>query len=567
MIKKEIIDQVREQSDIVQVISEYLPLKKAGKYYRTLCPFHSEKSPSFYVSPERQIYHCFGCSASGSVYTFLMQYEKLSFPEAIRKLASKVGITIETDTTQYRYQPLLDACEFATNFFQDALQHSSSASEYLKNRAISQETIKRFRLGYAPSGNLLFNNAKKKGISEELLIKAGLAVKKENGYYDWFYNRITFPVFSLSGKVIGFGARILEDKVEPKYLNSPETPIFKKGENLYGLFQAKNYLYQNLPILVEGNFDLLSLVDKEIHNVVAPLGTAFTQNQALLLRRYSNQIIIAFDGDSSGRAATLRALEIFLKTNLDPKILMLPDGFDPDKYIITYGKEGIDILIRNGLDFIDFLLKVKDISSVADKQARLKEIIELIRLFDNNISQELYVNKISEIFKISKETLLNQIRKETKSVPLETEIKSSKASSLKLAEEQVLPLIISLPEYAIIAKHELPAICFTATEIQEIVQTVYDHIESENFSLAKLIDNIEKAELKQLAADLSFRIKTTPTKNEFVRKLQTIKASWYLKAMLDAKAKGDTILLEKLSMEHYDLKKHLSQKGVKKNEK
>jgi DNA primase len=354
----------------------------------------------------------------------------------------------------------------------------------------------------------------------------------------------------------------LDDTKEPKYLNSPETAIFRKGENLYGLFQAKNYLYQNIPILVEGNFDLLSLTDKSINNVVAPLGTSFTQDQALLLRRFSNQVIIAFDGDASGRAATLRTLEIFLKANIEPQIIMLPDGFDPDKYIRTYGKDGIETLIKNSYDFIDFLVKTKDTSSIANQQSCLKEIIRLISLLDSNMSQELYINKTAEIFKLSKESLQNQIIKESHSIrSVPGEIKKSTSVSLKLIEEQILPIILTFPEYALIAKQEFPAVCFSSPQIQEIIQILYDKIESENFSIAKLIDEIEKPELTQLIADLSFRNKSTPTKNEFQRKLRTIKAKWFYNEMNEAKNKGDKVLLEKLSLEHYNLKKKLSQKS------
>jgi len=559
MIKKEVIDQVREQSDIVQVIGEFLPLKKAGKYYRTICPFHAEKSPSFYVSPERQIYHCFGCGAGGSVVTFLMQYEKLSFPDAIRKLAAKLNITIETDKTYNRYQPLLDAYEFATKLYESLLPNSQIAMDYLKNRALSFETIKRFRLGYAPSGNILLGNAKKQSISEEVLIKAGLVTKKENGLHDWFFNRIMFPVFSLSGNVIAFGARVLDDTKEPKYLNSPETPIFRKSENLYGLFQAKNYLRQNVPILVEGNFDMLSLTDKGINNVIAPLGTSFTQEQSLLLRRYSEQVIIAFDGDTSGRAATLRTVEIFLKSNINPQIIMLPDGFDPDKYIKTFGKDGIDKLVNNSIDFIDFLLKTKDTSTIAQQQSCLKEIIHLMSLLDSGMNQELYLNKTAEIFKISKESIQNQLTKQPSGVrSLPQEIKPQKPITLKLSEEQILPIIISSSEYALIAKQELPPICFSSPIVQEMIELIYDKIEMENFSLAKIIEEIDKPELKQLIADLSFQDKALPTKNEFQRKLRTIKANWFYNEMNQAKNKGDKVLLDKLILEHYNLKKKLN---------
>lgn len=568
MIKQEMIDQIREQTNIVQLISEYLPLKKAGKYYKTLCPFHSEKSPSFYVSQERQIYHCFGCGVGGSVYTFLMQYEKLSFPEAIKKLATKLGIAIEEDKSQYPYHALYDACEFATKFYAESLENSQLATEYLKYRKISIETIKRFRLGFAPSGNFLCNSAKKHSISEENLVKAGLAVKKEDGFHDWFFNRIIFPVFSISGKVIGFGARTLDANTEPKYINTPETAIFRKGANLYGLYQAKNYLYQNMPILVEGNFDLLALANQGINNVVAPLGTALTLDQALLIRRYASQVIIAFDGDYAGQTATLRTIETLLKANIDPRIAMLEQDFDPDKYIKTYGKEKFDSLIAENIDFIDFILKIKPSNSVIDKRLRLKEIIELIAMINENVSQELYLNKVADLFKISKDTLLNQIKRENKS-PYQGSWseKPYLAPIRNIPEKQLLSLIVSIPEYGLIAKQELPYQCFTSEETQELLKIVYENIDLGNFSSAKLIDAIDKPQLKQLVADLSFQIKSVPTKNEFIHKIKTLKASWYYKLMTEAKNKGDSKLLEKLTLEHYNLKKDLSYKRNNNNEK
>lgn len=558
MIKKEIIDQIREQSDIVQIISEYIPLKKVGRYYRALCPFHSEKSPSFYVSPDRQIYHCFGCGAGGSVFTFLMAYEKITFTEAIRKLANKLGITLQSEVTPYRFQPLLDACEFATNFFSAELKKSTRANAYLKKRKISSETIDRFRLGYAPSGNLLFGAAKKHGISEEILLKAGLIVKKETGYYDWFFDRIIFPVFSLSGKVIGFGGRVLDETKEPKYINSPETEIFKKSENLYGLFQAKNYLHDNIPILVEGNFDLLSLVDNGINNVVAPLGTAFTQEQALLLRRFNQRVIIAFDADEAGRNATLRVLEISLKMNLEPQILMLPDNFDPDKYINTYGKDNFNNLIKNSLDFIDFLIKIKDYNSVFTKQILLKEILDYLVLMEGNIAQELYLNKVSEIFKIAKETLINEIRKKMSKRDVSTTSKMTKAPKPSLIEEQVLSLIVNVPEYALLAKNELPANAFSSTEAQVIAQTIYNCVETQDYSVARVIDSLEDDQLKKKVADLGFQMTTCPSLEEFKQKLIKLKASWVYQNMLMAKKQGDDALAEKLSLEHYELKRRLA---------
>lgn len=559
MIKKEIIDQIRERSDIVQIISEYVPLKKAGKYYRALCPFHSEKSPSFYVSPERQIYHCYGCKAGGSVFTFIMAYEKITFPEAIKKLAEKLGITIQTETISYRFQPLLDACEFATNLFSTELKKSNQALEYVNKRKINHDTVARFRLGYAPSGNVLFGTAKKHGFSEEILMRAGLIVKKETGYYDWFYDRLIFPVFSLSGKVIGFGARVLDDSKEPKYLNSPETEIFKKSGNLYGLFQARNYLYDNPPILVEGNFDLLSLVNHGINNVVAPLGTAFTNEQALLLRRFNNRLIIVFDADDAGKNATLRVVETCLKVNLEPQILMLPDNFDPDKYINAYGKENFNNLLRSPLDFIDFLIKIKNFNLIFTKQDLLNEILDYISLMEGDVTQELYLNKVADVFKVAKENLISEIRKKMSNRGVMTINKTMKTAGINIIENQLLALIVNIPKYALMAKQELPLEAFSSNETQAIAQIVYSNLESNKYSVAQIIDSIEDEELKKKIANLSFQITAHPRPEEFERKLIKLKAAWIYQKMLIAKKQGHETLAEKLSLEHYELKKRLTQ--------
>lgn len=565
MIKKEIINQVREQSDIVQIIGEYLPLKKSGKHFRTLCPFHSEKSPSFYVNQERQIYHCFGCGAGGSVVTFLMEYEKLPFPDAIKKLAARLKINIESETVSYKYQQLYDANEFAADFYALNLEKSQVAKDYLKNRKLSNETIKRFRLGYAPSGNLLLHNAKKNGHNEDTLIKAGLIVKKDIGYYDWFYNRIVFPVFSISGKIIGFNARGLDASSTPKYINTLETPIFKKGENLFGLFQAKNYLYQNIPILVEGNFDMLSLVECGINHVIAPLGTALTPHQAQLIRRYSNQLTVVFDGDSAGQAATLRTIETLLKSSIEPRIVILPAQFDPDKYIITYGKDKFDLLVKNSIDFVDFILKIRPAASVIEKKQCLKEIINYITIIDEKVTQELYINKITNLFNVSKEAINSQITKTTKTTDYSAKLKKPVDNEpLSLLEKQIFSFIITKSEFAALAKKEISVESFSSVSWQQIIQLVYDNLETKNISSAQLIDLTDKPELKQIIADYSFRVKSMPTVNEFVKKLAYFKASWLFKLMQKVQTTGNEALLNKLTLEHYEIKKKLSQMRSKK---
>jgi DNA primase len=395
MIKQEVIEQVRTQTDIVQLIGGYVPLKKVGRYYKGLCPFHSERTPSFYVNQERQTYHCFGCGVGGTAINFVMVTEKLEFPEAVRFLAKRLGITVETERVSGRNQALYAICDQVCLFFEQQLPKTPAAAAYVRRRGLSAETVRRFRLGFAPAGNILRGQAKRRGWSEELLVQAGLLNKRDDGLVDWFHGRLMFPIFSLSGKVVGFGGRVLDDS-EPKYLNSPETAVFRKGDSLYGIFQAKGYIREQPPVLVEGNFDMLSLVNAGINNVVAPLGTAFTAGQAQLLRRYNSRITVCFDGDSAGRKACRRSLETLLAAGLEPQVALLPEGTDPDVYIRQQGKEQLLRLLAQGQDWVEFVLAGRELSRVAEQRSALAELVALLRLIGDDTSRELYANPVAQ---------------------------------------------------------------------------------------------------------------------------------------------------------------------------
>jgi DNA primase len=552
MIKKEIIDRVRNETDIVDLIGSYLPLKKAGKYYRALCPFHAEKAPSFYVSPERQIYHCFGCGAGGSALTFVMNFEKLSFPEAVKTLANRLGIMLDFDKVSTTNQPLYDTCEFAANFFTQQLNKSELAQNYLKKRGLKPETIERFRLGFAPGGNRLLGEAKKHNIKEDLLLTTGLAVKKEAGYYDWFFNRLMFPIFSLSGRVIGFGGRVLDPAKEPKYINSPETTIFRKGENFYGLFQAKNHLRESTPIVVEGNFDLLSLVDKDIPEVVAPLGTALTNEQALILRRYSNCAIIAFDGDSSGRAATQRALELMLKASVEPQILVLPDGYDPDKYILQYGKDGLRVALSKVQDFVGFVSAMMPNRTISEKRAVLKRIIELASLIGDEITQELYLNKIAQIYNLDKVVLRScWQKKEPKRIELTTKTDNR--------VEKLLATIIQNAEYAQMVIDELPLDAIDDVGLRTIAKTIYENARSNNeFGFTQLIDFLPSEDLKSKVTSWAFHKETSPNKEQFILGFKNLKVKLLSRARSKAKETDDKATLEHTTQDFIKSKKEFS---------
>ncbi|MEO0093854.1 MAG: DNA primase [candidate division WOR-3 bacterium] len=551
MIKPEVIERIRNETDIVELVGSYLPLKKVGKYYRALCPFHTEKSPSFYVSPERQIYHCFGCGAGGTALTFVMNFEKLSFPEAVKKLATRLGITLEFDKITTPNQPLYDTCEFAAKFFSQELAKSELAQNYLQQRRLKAETIQRFRLGYAPGGNRLFGEAKKHNISEDLLLATGLVVKKENGYYDWFFDRLIFPIFSLSGKIIGFGGRVLDPTKEPKYLNSPETVIFRKGENFYGLFQAKNYLRENKPIVVEGNFDLLSLVDKGILNVVAPLGTALTNEQALILRRYATTAIIAFDGDASGRSATQRAIEVLLKAGVEPQILLLPDGYDPDKYILQYGKEGFQRALESLYDYVGYISYIEPTRTVSEKKMVLDKIIELTGLIGDEITKELYLNKIAQLFDLDKAILVSRLQRKT----LERARPQVKTNSRL---ERLLALIAQEPAYAAIAQKELPLDLIDDTGLKQIAEVIYTNLqEGRSLALRELIDELPSDDLKSKVTEWAFE-KITLKEDEFLLRLRELKANCLYRQLLKAKSQNETTKLTQLTNEYYATKRQIS---------
>ncbi len=496
MIKREIIEKILENCDIVELINSYLPLKKVGNYYRALCPFHHDTKPSFYVNPSQQLFHCFGCKESGNVIHFIMKYEKIGFLEAVKSLAEREGIEISLadEKEEKKNKEIYEVIKLASKFYQEQLFIYPQALNYLiKERKLSLTTIKEFQLGYAPVGNLLIKTLYKRGFSEELLIKSGLAYKKEKDIHEWFFNRIIFPIFNSRGKVIGFGGRVLDEKIEPKYLNSPETAIFKKGENLYGLYQTRNFLAENKPILVEGYFDLLSLFDKGIKNLVAPLGTGFTIDQARLLKKYSEEIIILFDGDNAGREATKRAAEIALKVGINPLIAFLPDNYDPDKYVKEKGVKELKKIICFPYDFIDFYLKISHPKTISEKRNILKKLGEIINFTCDSTLKELYLNKISEIFHIKKEQVLNIFKEKSFSV-FNVEIKK--------LEDQIINILLVYPKYSSLIQ-EYPLEIFPE-EIKELIKIIEDFKDKEKINTGLILEEIKNEEFKKKCASLSF---------------------------------------------------------------
>ncbi len=542
MIKQEVIEQVRMQTDIVQLIGGYVPLKKAGRYYKGLCPFHSERTPSFHVNQERQTYHCFGCGTGGTAINFVMVTEKLEFPEAVKFLAKKLGITVETEQVSGRNQGLYDVCDQVCLFFEQQLPKTPAATAYVEKRGLSAETVRRFRLGFAPAGNMLRGQAKRRNWSEDLLVLAGLLNKRDDGLIDWFHGRLMFPIFSLSGKVIAFSGRVLDDS-EPKYLNSPETALFRKGDNLYGVFQAKGYIREQTPILVEGNLDMLSLVDAGINNVVAPLGTALTPVQAQLLRRYNTRITVCFDGDNAGRKAGRRGIEILLGAGLEPQIALLPDGSDPDSYVRESGKEKLLELLAKWQDWVEFVLAGRDLTRVAEQRAALAELVGLLRLIGDDTTRELYANRIADRFRVNKTTLLRSAGQQKPGVP--------KTVVTRGVEEKLLGSAIQSRELARIARDLGLAETLLDEKLRPIARLVVDHCDDAGFNTGLVLGLLDDEETRKLVSAWTFD--DVPTPAEFQERVRRFRADWLLRRLKEADAKGDDAAVENLQKERSEL--------------
>jgi DNA primase len=406
-ISEDIIEKVKQENDIVDIISETVKLKRTGRNYMGLCPFHNDKSPSFSVSQDKQIYKCFSCGEAGNVITFMMKQRNLNFIEAIKLLAERVNIPLdlgngEPSNISKKKDFLFKVNVEAARFFFNNLMANRNAKEYFLNRGIQESTIRKFGLGYAKDSwsNLIYH-LKRIGIKEGSMLEAGLVIKneKKNTIYDRFRNRVIFPVFDIKGRVIGFGGRVLDDS-KPKYLNSPETLVFQKGTNLYGLNLAiKSKMQDRYFVIVEGYMDCISLHQYGITNVVASLGTALTVNQARLLKRYADKVIISYDADVAGQTATLRGLEILRDAGFDVRVLIIPKGKDPDEFIRSNGKEAFLKLIDNSIPLISYRLKraeeginFKDEQSLIIYGERVTDILADL----NPVEKDVYIKKISE---------------------------------------------------------------------------------------------------------------------------------------------------------------------------
>lgn len=430
MIPKETVELITETARIDEVVGDYVSLKKRGANMMGLCPFHNEKTPSFTVSPAKGIYKCFGCGKAGNAVNFIMEQEHVSYPEALRHLAKKYNITIEEEIrsdAEVQQESEREALYVVSNFAQKHFTHNLRESEegrsvglsYFKERGFSLPTIEKFQLGYAIDAyDDLLKSAQQNGYSIDLLEKCGLIKKREDGkQFDFFRGRVIFPIHNITGKVIGFGARTLKsDKKEPKYLNSPETEIYVKSSILYGISFAKRSIIANDNcFLVEGYTDVVSLAQAGIENVVASSGTSLTTGQIRLIKRYTQNITILYDGDAAGIKASFRGIDMILEEGMNVKVLLFPQGEDPDSFARSHSTEETHQFIReNAQDFILFKTKVlleEANNDPVKKAALIKDLVQSVALVPDAITRSVYVKECSKLFEIAEQTLINELNK------------------------------------------------------------------------------------------------------------------------------------------------------------
>lgn len=418
LISDDMINQIKENSDIVDIIGEYVDLKKAGSSYKGLCPFHNEKTPSFTVDKKKQLFHCFGCGAGGDVVSFIMQKEGLSYPESLKYLAHKAGINIvftENPEVNQKKVRLYEINKEIMMYFYKNLLTTKAPQDYLLKRGLRSNIVNTFMLGYAKdSWDDLLSFAKSKNINEDDLFELGLIAKSKNGkFYDKYRNRIIFPIIDTYGRIIGFGGRSI-DNTMPKYLNSPESDVFKKRFNLYGLNIFKKQSKRDL-ILVEGYMDVIALNNNGIDLAVASLGTALTVEQAKLAKRYADNIYICYDSDSAGIKATKRAIEIFKEAEIGVSIIQLGEGLDPDEYVKKYGKEAFENKINEAVDEYNYtyeqILDGYSQASDNEKLEKLNQFIGFLASINQDLTREIFINKVSNLFDIDKQTLKGAISK------------------------------------------------------------------------------------------------------------------------------------------------------------
>jgi len=509
------IDEIKNRLDIVEVVQDYVKLKRAGKDYKALCPFHSEKTPSFFVSPSKQIWHCFGCNAGGDMFSFVMKIDGVEFADALRTLARKAGVVLKREDPQIKSQRniLYQVCEEASEFFQKELGENKTVQEYLKNRGLKPITIKEFKIGYAPnSWDALVNHLTELGYKTDDIEKAGFITKKEQDtrYYDRFRNRIMFPIADLNGQVVGFSGRIFSAKGGPasgggdaaKYVNTPDTLIYNKSRIIYGLDKAKMEIRKkNQCIIVEGQFDLIMAHQTGSKNTIATSGSALTPDQLHVLKRYAENIVFSFDADTGGESATKRAIGLAQQMEFNIKIAILPkEDKDPAEIIKKDQKKWEDIL-ANAKPIMEFyfentLSKYPKTLTVDAKREIAKELLYPIKNISNVIEQAHWLQVLASKLKVDERILVKALQKikareSGEELPLTPEIRQE--SRIKNLEEYLLGLVLKHPQHLDCIKKEFDSTLLTISEIRDIFNKL--KLMRNRFDLKKFQEKLSSEEV------------------------------------------------------------------------
>jgi DNA primase len=576
-IPEDKIEEVRRRVDIASLIGEYVTLKKAGRNFLGLCPFHREKTPSFTVNPDKQMFYCFGCSEGGNAVSFLMKLNHMTFPEAVRHLAGKTGVVIpdrplsrEERERSTLGEQIRRVNGLAADHFVRALQSPAGegAREYLRKRGIEAEAISTFRIGFAPEGwQYLLDFLGNKGISAKLAEQAGLAVARgeTRGFYDRFRGRLMIPIEDVDGHVIAFGGRVM-GMGEPKYMNSPESAVYTKGSNLYGLSRTREAIRQaGFALLVEGYFDLIALWGAGIQNVVATLGTALTRSQVDLLRRYAPRVAVVFDPDEAGRKALARSLELFLAGNVHAKAVILPDGHDPDDFVRTRGREKMEELVARAVPMVDYYIEeiLGGRGSLEEDRDKLREAVAFISRIGDAVERNLFIKKVSETLNVDQEVLKSEVFR------VLTHAASSAAPLKTRAVREPDPLELGLIHMMIECPDRIPAVaasgvlsCFTTEELRLLGERLLAVFEKEGGAIPDIFLLVnELAEGPVRARLLVLLMRESPYQAEWMDRLiadtvRKIQRKWYkerhrmLKGkIVKAEEAGDRMLCDLLLRE------------------
>jgi DNA primase len=558
------IEDLKRQADIVRIVQDYVTLKKAGANWVARCPFHKETKPSFSVNPSKEIFYCFGCQKGGSVFTFVMEIERVTFPEAIKIVADKSGVPLPRMVDDGRFEArqrdsdqVIELNQWALQWWQDQLQSRAARSvrEYLKQRGITEETSQTFRLGFAPdSWDALSTHLRQKGATQEQLEKSGLVVKKEEGgSYDRFRGRLMFPVFDAQGKPIAFGGRTLDPEGEPKYLNSPETALYTKGRHLYGLNLTRDEIRrQGFAILVEGYLDLIVPYQFGVRNVVASLGTALTPEQVKLVGRFARKVVVNYDGDRAGVQAAKRAIETILAEDIEVKVLVLPDNADPDDFIRKHGVTEYQQRRGEAQPHIQFVIdqavRDRSLHNPADKAAAVEETLRFVRAVRNRIQKREYFDMAMDALRVQREQrreIWQQVRGAASADATAVQKVFTRGVHATVAEEKLLGLLLASDELRNIILPRLEPSDYEGLATSEIFRAL--------MALGKEEKEINFDSLSEATADNSMAAEILP------RIMMNEPAESFDESLADANSCLDALRLMKLDRDIDELSTEIAE--------